>query len=268
MLSTGKIFYSEEGNSSNSLICLHGIGGDDKSFEPQLKDLSSRHRVISWNMPGYKGSKTLENYSFENLCYSLNEFLSDLKIDNTTLIGQSIGGMLAQEFFFRYPNKVNSLILIATTSAFGGKDQSFKKAFLEKRLKPLSSGKTMKDLAKSFVPSILAHPASQDVINSAVKSMENIPADTYKKVISCLVTFDRYNDISKINIPCCLISGSEDNNSPSKTMKKMSDKLSDCKYYNINNAGHLVNLESPKETNEIIVEFLENLTLKSLNQEN
>jgi hypothetical protein len=30
----------------------------------------------------------------------------------------------------------------------------------------------------------------------------------------------------------------------------------------------LVNLESPKETNEIIVEFLENLTLKSLNQEN
>ena len=65
MYSTGKIFYSEEGNSTNSLICLHGIGGDDKSFEPQLKNLSSKYRVVSWNMPGYKGSKTLENYSFE-----------------------------------------------------------------------------------------------------------------------------------------------------------------------------------------------------------
>ena len=118
MPSTGKIFYSEEGNSTNSLICLHGIGGDDKSFEPQLKNLSSKYRVISWNMPGYKGSKTLENYTFENLCFSLNEFLSDLKIDNTTLMGQSIGGMLAQEFYFRYSHKVNSLILIATTSAF------------------------------------------------------------------------------------------------------------------------------------------------------
>ena len=259
MLSTGKINYNEEGNASNSLICLHGIGGDDKSFKPQLKSLSKKYRVIAWNMPGFKGSETLENYSFENLCHSLNEFLSDLKISKTTFIGQSIGGMLAQEFYFRYPNKVSSLILIATTSAFGGKDESFKKSFLEKRLKPLALGKNMKDLASLFVPSILAKSASKHLINHAIKSMENISIDSYRKVIACLVTFNRFHDFSKINIPCCLIAGSEDNNAPSKTMEKMSKKLAFCQFYNIPNTGHLVNLEAPNETNRIILEFLKNI---------
>ena len=50
----------------------------------------------------------------------MDEFLSDLNIKNATLIGQSIGGMLAQEFYFRNSSKVKALVLIATTSAFLG----------------------------------------------------------------------------------------------------------------------------------------------------
>ena len=168
MLSTGKISYNEKGISSETIICLHGIGGDNESFEPQVNGLSSKYRIISWNMPGYKGSKPLENFSFKGLSTSLNEFLSDLKLEKVTLMGQSIGGMLAQEFYYHYPKKVKSLILIATTSAFGGRNEEFKKEFLEKRLKPILEGKKMKDLAKFFVPSILSKTATSDVINKAI----------------------------------------------------------------------------------------------------
>ncbi len=92
--------------------------------------------------------------------------------------------------------------------------------------------------------------------------MENISIDTYRKVIACLTTFDRFHDFSKINIPCCLISGSEDNNAPSKTMEKMSKKLTCCQFHTIENTGHLVNLEAPNETNTIILEFLKNIYKK------
>ena len=259
MLSTGKISYNEKGISSETIICLHGIGGDNESFEPQVNGLSSKYRIISWNMPGYKGSKPLENFSFQGLSTSLNEFLSDLKLEKVTLMGQSIGGMLAQEFYYHYPKKVKSLILIATTSAFGGRNEEFKKEFLEKRLKPILEGKKMKDLAKRFVPSILSKTATSDVINKAIESMEGVSEETYKKVIECLVTFDRYKDLPLIQVPCCLISGSEDNNSPSKTMKKMSDKLRFSEYYDLKNTGHLVNLESPVKTNNIVLKFLDKI---------
>ena len=151
------------------------------------------------------------------------------------------------------------MVLIATTSAFGGKDETFRKKFLEKRLKPILEGKRIKELAKSFVPSILSSSASQNVVEHAIKSMEKVPEETYKKVLECLVTFNRYDEFPLIKIPCCLIAGSEDNNSPSKTMLKMSKKLSDSEFYNIENTGHLVNLEAPEKTNNIIIDFLKRI---------
>ena len=78
MLSTGKISYYEKGISNETIICLHGIGGDYESFEPQVNGLSDKYRIISWNMPGYRDSKPLEKYSFENLSIALNEFLINL----------------------------------------------------------------------------------------------------------------------------------------------------------------------------------------------
>ena len=116
MLSTGKISYFEKGISNETIICLHGIGGDNESFEPQVNGLSDKYRIISWNMPGYKDSKPLEKYSFENLSISLNEFLLNLNLEKVNLMGQSIGGMLAQEFYYHYPNKVKSFIPIVLTT--------------------------------------------------------------------------------------------------------------------------------------------------------
>ena len=106
MLQINDISYEEKGSTSPPVICLHGIGGDSKSFEPQLLGLSDKHRVIAWNMPGYQNSKALKKVTFEDLSYSLKTFLDDLQISEASLLGQSIGGMIAQDFFFRYPEKV------------------------------------------------------------------------------------------------------------------------------------------------------------------
>ncbi|MGB0507327.1 MAG: alpha/beta fold hydrolase, partial [Pikeienuella sp.] len=52
------IEYSEAG-TGEAIICLHGIGGDATSFDPQLAGLTGK-RVISWSMPGYAGSPPRE----------------------------------------------------------------------------------------------------------------------------------------------------------------------------------------------------------------
>ncbi len=257
MLKINNISYEEKGKKSPPIICLHGIGGDSKSFEPQLLGLSEKYRVIAWNMPGYQGSNSLGKITFEKLSSALKSFMEDLQVSEASLLGQSIGGMVAQDFYFRYPKKVKSLILIATTSAFGGKNEDFKKKFLELRLKPLILGKEMSELAKQFVPEILGNVCSDEAMENAINSMSKIPVNTYKEIISCLVTFNRYQDFGKIKIPSCLIAGREDMNAPFQTMEKMFLKLKKAEFHCIANAGHLVNLEAPVETNEIILNFLE-----------
>ena len=250
------IRYAEAGQGEQALMFLHGIGGDAQSFRPQLDGLSEKRRVIAWNMPGYGSSEPLADLTFGALADRLAEFLDGLGIDSLHLAGQSIGGMIAIEFALRYPDRVKSLILIATTSAFGGRDDSFRNEFLKTRLAPLETGRTMPDLAREFVPQIVGSKAGREAINSAVGSMSRIEPDSYRQVISCLVTFDRRDDIERLACPVCLIAGSEDRNAPARTMERMAASIARSQFHVVEGAGHLVNLEAPGETNAIIENFL------------
>ena len=64
MPTTGKISYSDEGSSSECIVCLHGIGGDEKSFEPQINELSKifRFTKFHWILQIFMATN-LETYS-------------------------------------------------------------------------------------------------------------------------------------------------------------------------------------------------------------
>lgn len=240
-----------------TMICLHGIGGDDASFQPQLDGLSDRYRVISWNMPGYGQSENLTDYTFKHLAEVLNRLVTELNLKQVTLVGQSIGGMIAQEYAHHYPESLSSLILIATTAAFGGRDDTFKQEFLAARLKPLDQGVTMAQMAKDAMPHITGSAASANAVQAAIDSMSKVDEATYRQVLKCLVTFNRRSELSEISCPVCLIAGSEDTNAPAPTMQKMASKINGVEYHELVGAGHLVNLEMPDETNQIVSRFME-----------
>jgi 3-oxoadipate enol-lactonase len=251
------ITYDDRGSGDQLVICLHGIGGDTTSFQPQLDGLNVG-RVIAWNMPGYGGSEAIDPVTFAALADKLAMFLDALGLPRAHLLGQSIGGMLALEMAFLYPDKVASLALIATTSAFGGRDDRFKDQFIAARLKPLDAGKTLANLASDFVPEIVGPIATDAVIQAAIKSMAAVPEDTYRAIIRCLVTFNRRADIENLTIPTCLIAGEHDQNAPAKTMARMADKIPNAEYHEIEGAGHLINLEAGAATNAILRKFYDN----------
>ena len=93
------------------VLCLHGIGGDRTSFADQLGQLGGR-RVIAWNMPGYGGSDPLMQMDFAALSGAVVALLDALGIATVHLVGQSIGGMIAQEVAIRSSDRVASLGLI------------------------------------------------------------------------------------------------------------------------------------------------------------
>ncbi len=241
---------------TQTIVCLHGIGGDDASFAPQSEHLAGRYRVVVWNMPGYRESANVDQLSFEGLAGSVEKLIDALACGPVHIMGQSIGGMIAQEMFHRYPEKVKSLILVATTTAFGGRDNSFKGAFLKARLAPLDDGRTMEQIAEAAIPSIVGSNTEQHTITDATNSMAALDADVYRQVLACLVTFSRRQEWMDINCPVCLVAGSEDTNSPAATMKKMADKLPHAEFHEIEGAGHLVNLEQGKIFNNIVSSFL------------
>lgn len=249
---------------TETLICLHGIGGDHTSFAPQSDKLGEHYRVVAWNMPGYQNSAPLASCSFELLANSLLQFIDALDVGSVHIAGQSIGGMIAQEMFHSHrqyfsAKKIKSLILTATTAAFGGRDDSFKQAFLEARLKPLDAGMTMRQIAEAAIPGIVGEGVDATVIDMGIDAMAGIDADVYRDVLSCLVTFDRRVAWQEIDCPTLLVAGSKDTNAPAATMKKMADKLPHAHYEEIAGAGHLVNLEKGDAFNDVVKRFFSSI---------
>lgn len=245
--------YQSAGRGDVPIICLHGIGGDATFFAPQLAGLSDDHWVISLDLPGYGGSDAMA-LSFEALAQKIADFVDALGCEHAHLCGQSIGGMIAIETACRHPACVASLALIATTSAFGGRDERFKQAFVAERLTPLDQGRSLSDLAQTFVPGITGNRVGAEALAAATASMAAVPEATYRAIIECLITFNRRDDIANLPQPACLIAGLEDTNAPARTMARMAKKMG-AAYHEIDGAGHLVNLEAPSETNRILRTF-------------
>ena len=243
------------------VLCLHGIGGDRTSFADQLGQLGGR-RVIAWNMPGYGGSDPLMQMDFAALSRAVVALLDALGIATVHLVGQSIGGMIAQEVAIRSSDRVASLGLIATTPAFGGRDDSFRQAFVAARLGPLDAGADMATLAQQAIPAIIGPAASAEMRQLAIAAMGRIDETAFRQVVSCLVTFNRRADQHRISQPCCLIAGSHDTNSPARVMAKMADGLANATFHIVDQAGHLVNSECPETVNEILTAFFNSVENK------
>ena len=250
---------SPSGPGKPPLICLHGIGGDATSFMPQLRGLAKSRRVLSWNMPGYGASAPLADMDFASLCDRLCAGLDALGIEQAVFVGQSIGGMIAQEMAIRHPQRVAGLVLIATVSAFGGRDDSFRDSFLAARLAPLDKGVSMAKLAEEAIPAVLGPAADNNTRRDAIAAMAAIPESAYRQVLATLVTFNRREDQHRITCPCCLIAGAADDNSPARVMEKMADSLPHATFHIVENAGHLVNSEAGVACNAIIADFIKGL---------
>ena len=129
--------YITHGSPANpALVMLHGVGGNGHSFEALLNLAASRYHAIAWHMPGYNGDPmpTERAYDWPFLVDALTSLLDELNLERVTLLGHSIGGMLAQLFVNAHPSRVEKLVLSATSPAFGQQDGDFQAAFLAKRL--------------------------------------------------------------------------------------------------------------------------------------
>ncbi|MXN65478.1 alpha/beta fold hydrolase [Stappia sp. GBMRC 2046] len=247
--------YQKRGDARETLILLHGMGAGAEMFAPQIDGLSDRFTVIAWNMPGYGETPLDGEMTFEGLSDALLTLVDHLGIDKANLLGHSIGGMVAQEFYARHPKRVRSLILSGTTSAFGSQDGEFQKKFVSDRLAPLDAGKTIPELAAAFVPGLVGSASKPSAIEIARAGMSKLPPETYRAAIRCLATFDRREELSQISVPTLLIAGEEDTNAPLKSMKRIAEQIEGARFETMAGIGHLAPLEAPDAYNGLIKSF-------------
>jgi pimeloyl-ACP methyl ester carboxylesterase len=96
------------------LLLLHGLGDDHRTWLPVLPALSRSFTVIAPDLPGHgRSAKPRTDYSIAGYANGLRDLLSVLGVDKVTAVGHSLGGGVALQFAYQYPERVERLCLVA-----------------------------------------------------------------------------------------------------------------------------------------------------------
>lgn len=248
----------------HTVLMLHGIGGGHLAFAPQVETLAGAgYRAVAWDMPGYGSSPPIEPYNFKGLADSCLTLIDALNPPDEpiTLVGHSMGGMVAQEVVMRWPHRVSRLVLCGTSAAFGQRrdgqlDPAWAERFIQQRTAPLDAGLTMGALADTLVPQMVGPGALPEGLRLALRCMADVPPSTYRRAQQALVQFDRTAALREIGIPTLLLSGRFDRNAAPHAMQAMAEQIPNAWHTTLEGVGHLMNLEDPDAFDGALLAFL------------
>ena len=242
------------------VMFLHGIGGGHLAFAPQLETFAEAgYRAVAWDMPGYGHSDPIEPYTFKGLaekCIALIEALLAGDHPPVSLVGHSMGGMVAQEVVARRPDLVRQLVLCGTSASFGRPDGDWQRQFVAQRMAPLSAGQSMAEVARGLVPAMAGPRALPEGLRLAEHCMSGVRPGTYRRALEALVTFDRRAALGQITAPTLLVAGENDPNAPPEVMRKMGAQILGSRLCVMPGIGHLMNLEDPDAFDRLVLGFL------------
>jgi pimeloyl-ACP methyl ester carboxylesterase len=108
----------EDRGDGPAIVFLHGHPFSRAMWAPQVEALSDEFRVIAPDLPGYGESETVDQImSMRRFADAVVELLDALSVPRATVVGLSMGGLVAMELGLGYPERVAGDILAATPAA-------------------------------------------------------------------------------------------------------------------------------------------------------
>ena len=109
-----EVTYAEAG-SGPALLLIHGMGGTRESWKDVIALLAREHTVIAPDLPGHGASAPgAGDYSIGALAAGLRDLLVALGHDRATLVGHSLGGGIAMQFAYQFPETIERLVLVSS----------------------------------------------------------------------------------------------------------------------------------------------------------
>jgi pimeloyl-ACP methyl ester carboxylesterase len=108
------VSYSEAG-SGELLLLIHGMAGNADNWESVIEPLALRSAVIAPDFPGHGHSAPGGgDYSLGSLASGLRDLMLTLGHERATLVGHSLGGGVAMQFTYQFPEMVERLVLVSS----------------------------------------------------------------------------------------------------------------------------------------------------------
>lgn len=246
----GRFKYSESGEGE-AVILLHGLFGALSNFDALVKHFSPSYKILIPLLPLY--DMEVQQTTVEGMVDYVSEFIEHKKLSAVHLIGNSLGGHIAQLYYLRYPEKVKSMTLTGSSGLFEnslGDTYPRKGDYEYIRKKTEATFYDPKFATKEQIDEVF------EIVNNREKAI---------RIVVLARSALRHNlrdEVPKMNLPVCLIWGKNDNITPSFVAEEFHKLLPNAELHLLEKCGHAAMMEHPGEFNTIYEKFLKKFLTK------
>jgi len=246
-----KIHYVEAGSGA-PVILIHGLADNVTIWDPVIPALAARFRVIALDQIGFgRSDKPLLNYRVSTLVDFLNGFLTELKIERASPVGNSLGGWVAAAYALAHPERVERLVL---SDAAGY--AALAKTMDSRALRALRVAS--RDDIRYLGPLAFHDKRFYQDVDAAFK--ERVTAgDSYTvaQVLDSMIRGDDAldNKLQTLKQPTLVLWGREDKLIPLSFGEQFHREIVNSRLRIIDNCGHMPQLECPNEFSAAVLKF-------------
>ena len=271
-----RIHYRDEGDITKpAIILLHGFNGSLFNFERMVPFLSSEFRLISIDLPGFglTGPVPSKDYSTGTSIKTITDVTGLLGVDSFSIAGNSMGGGVAWRYALIHPEKIESLILLASSGIYSNEQRE--KIRNQDSETPLAWKIMRSNFASFFLsfytPKFFATQGLRSSVydsNLATKELSDQFHDlvllegSREAILSRFSNFTYQNEkpeiLNEIIAPTLIIHGQEDNIIPVISSQNLATYIPNSKLIIYPEIGHFPMYEAPKRVARDIENFLSN----------
>lgn len=258
----GRIVYwvSRVGQEAPWLVFLPGLTADHTLFERQMEALSDAYNCFVWDAPAHGLSRPFHKaFTMFDMADYLHEIFRLEGIVRPVLVGQSLGGYIAQVYMERYPDSVSGFISIDSCS-MQRKYYSWWELALLKRTKWMYLSIPWKLLLWWGIVGTATTEYGREIMEKAWSAYDKLEfcelADHgYRIFVEAVESGYDYT----LHCPALLICGEKDMAGSAKRYNREWNKQDGVPLVWLKGAGHNSNTDAPEEVNELIRSFMESL---------
>ncbi len=264
------ISYIDTGKGMQTLVLIHGLGSNAGFWRYVIPELSKKYRVIAIDLPGYgKSEKDYYSYKMSFFADQVKRVVDYLNIHKFIFVGHSMGGQTGIMYALKYPETLEKLILVSPAGfeKFNeGESDWMKSVMTVSEVVNTNEEGIRKNLSANFY-------SWRDKWEWMVEERTRMTKDknfdkyAYAVVRSVYGMLDEptYNKLDKISVPTLVVYGRYDGlipnpylhpGFPSDVYWEGAKQIPDCKLVQIDNCGHMVQIEKPEKLVNAIEEFV------------
>jgi pimeloyl-[acyl-carrier protein] methyl ester esterase len=235
-----KLHVSKFGQISNGpvLVLLHGWGSSSKIWQACITELSKEFQLWCVDLPGHGNSHDIE--WDESIDQGL-ELLANSLPPSCVLIAWSLGGVLAQLYLEQYPQRVQSLMLIASTPKFVASEDwphAMRSSSFAKFVKQYDA--SPQTTLKQFCALQALHStASKQIMKALEQAASDQHLDKIRWGLRWLQEMDLRNLCLPKDVPIYLLQGENDQVSSIKAAENTAEIWGHVRLFKMADAGHL-----------------------------